>query len=82
LPLSLGPIKLWRGTFARHSLVLPLTAFERRLVESIDGVQTIGGILGASQPPDGGDTFARARRLFERLFWYDQVVFDAAHVRQ
>jgi SAM-dependent methyltransferase len=60
----------------RHTytdLYLPLTAEELALVASIDGVRTIGAIAG-----DAADNRTVARLLFERLWWYDQIVFDTS----
>jgi hypothetical protein len=62
----------------RHTytdLYLPLNAGELALVEAIDGVRTIGAIAG-----DGADVRSVAQ-LFERLWSYDQVVFDASRAR-
>jgi hypothetical protein len=40
--------------------------------DAIDGERTIGEILREHGHPD------TVRGLFERLWWYDQVVFDAS----
>jgi hypothetical protein len=43
------------------------------MVEAIDGCRSIGAIaelIGAGA--------GRARSLFERLWWYDEMVFDAS----
>ena len=53
-------------------LYLPIDAREARLVAGVDGVRTIGQL--AASPADR----AHARSLFERLWWYDQVVFDTS----
>lgn len=53
-------------------LYLPIDAREKSLFDAIDGEHTIGEI--AAQQGDRDTT----RRLFERLWWYDQVVFDAS----
>jgi SAM-dependent methyltransferase len=53
-------------------LILPVDAQEKRLFDAIDGERTIGEIAR------GLPTFDVARSLFERLWWYDQVVFDAS----
>ena len=47
---------------------------EKLLVDAIDGERSIGEIAGDS-PRD------ICRDLFERLWWYDQVVFDASRRR-
>lgn len=60
-------------------LVLPIDNEERRLFEAIDGQRTIAEIMDLvpdkvnhSGHSGGTPTF------FERLWWYDQVVFDAS----
>jgi hypothetical protein len=49
-----------------------VTEDEFGLVESVDGVRSIGDVA------DAGTGFDAARALFERLWWYDQVVFDTS----
>jgi SAM-dependent methyltransferase len=56
-------------------LILTVDAFENRLFGAIDGKRTLGEILELAGM--GGDE-RRALRLFERLWQYDQVVFDAS----
>ena len=53
-------------------LYLPVDAREKQLFDAIDGERTIGEIIGQNGQRD------IARALFERLWWYDQVVFDAS----
>lgn len=53
-------------------IYLPIDAPEKRLLDAIDGERTIGAIVGEHGQRD------TARVLFERLWWYDQVVFDAS----
>ena len=57
-------------------LVLGLDAFEDRLFGTIDGNRTIAEILQVASP--GGERAAHALRFFQRLWQYDQVVFDAS----
>jgi SAM-dependent methyltransferase len=57
-----------------HDLILVLDAADKRLFEGIDGRRSIAEIAGHAGEP-GGD---HARRLFQRLWWYDQVAFDAS----
>ena len=59
-----------RHTFT--DLYMPIRAEERVWLEAIDGTRTIDEIVG--NPADR----AAARSLFERLWWYDQVVFDSS----
>jgi hypothetical protein len=59
-------------THTYTDLYLPIDAQQKQLFDSIDGERTIGEIAGKR-----GD-YDIARALFQRLWWYDQVVFDAA----
>jgi SAM-dependent methyltransferase len=52
-------------------LYLPIDAQQKQLFDAIDGERTIGEIARKHGDPDA------ALALFERLWWYDQVVFDA-----
>lgn len=59
----------------RHTytdLYLPLGTRELALVNEIDGVRSIRALAHGTGEVDA------VRRLFERLWWYDQVVFDAS----
>ena len=58
-------------THTYTDLYLPIDAHQKGLFDSIDGERTIGEIARKHGDPD------TARALFERLWWYDQVVFDA-----
>jgi SAM-dependent methyltransferase len=51
--------------------VLPLNAHELELVEAIDGRRTVGDLSGVA----GASVVAP---LLERMWWHDQVVFDAS----
>jgi SAM-dependent methyltransferase len=53
-------------------LYLPIDTQEKQRFDSIDGERTIGEIAGKHKGLDA------TRSLFERLWWYDQVVFDAS----
>jgi 2-polyprenyl-3-methyl-5-hydroxy-6-metoxy-1,4-benzoquinol methylase len=60
-------------------LILPINATEKRLFEAIDGKRTIAEIIsGTESRKNDHQHRERARSLFERLWWYDQVVFDAS----
>ncbi len=66
-------------THTDTDLYLPITAAEKRLLEAIDGKSSLAEIVakaGASPPKQS--QVEKARSFFERLWWYDQVVFDAA----
>jgi SAM-dependent methyltransferase len=66
-------------THAYRDLTMPIDSTEKRLFAAIDGNRSIGDILErvfpSSQTRSQSD---RARRFFERLWWHDQVVFDAS----
>ena len=60
-------------------LVLTVDPFENRLLGAIDGKRTLAEILPfGSEDRDG---VRRALRFFERLWQYDQIVFDASAPR-
>ena len=60
-------------------LVLPIDVLEKRLFDAIDGRCSVAGIIEQLQEPRNGDrNWDRARTFFERLWAYDQVVFDAS----
>jgi hypothetical protein len=59
-------------------LFMPINTIEMRWYAAIDGVRPIGEILAGS--PSASPEPARlklAPAFFERLWWYDQVVFAA-----
>jgi hypothetical protein len=70
-------------------LYLPITAQEKEWVEAINGKRTIDDIVDSTKTGDSNRRHREhARGFFERLWWYDQVVFDTsretapgAHVR-
>ena len=57
-------------------LICTVNSFEDRLLGAIDGSRTLGEILRLAFP--GGDGESRALRFFERIWQYDQIVFDAS----
>ena len=59
-------------THTYTDLYLPIDAQEKNLFAAIDGERTIGEIAREHVTSD------TARAFFERLWWYDQVVFDAS----
>ncbi len=67
-------------------LIMPIGPTEKRLFDAIDGNRSIGDIA-RSIGDNAGNTlssslrttnFDVARKFFERLWWHDQVVFDAS----
>jgi hypothetical protein len=57
-------------------LICTVDSFEDRLLGAIDGNRTLGEILRLAFPE--GDGERRALRFFERLWQYDQIVFDVS----
>jgi hypothetical protein len=62
-----------------HDLILAVDTQEKQMCDAIDGRRTIAEIVEYAR---GGNVWSRARALFERLWWYDQVVFDASMIRE
>ena len=59
-------------------LIVVIDALEKRMLDAIDGHRSIATIVDRA----GGDgLLPRARALFEKLYWYDQVVFDSSESR-
>ena len=61
-------------------LVLFVDAAELQMVEAIDGKRSVAEIIqpNAAPQPAGRQLRGHARGFFERLWWYDQVVFDTS----
>jgi SAM-dependent methyltransferase len=57
-------------------LYLPIDGEEKVLFDAVDGKRTITEIVRTTGT--GEHRWEQARSLFERLWWYDQVVFDAS----
>jgi SAM-dependent methyltransferase len=57
-------------------LIVTVDSFEDRLLGAIDGNRTLAEILRSVLPD--GESESRALRFFQRLWQYDQVVFDAS----
>jgi SAM-dependent methyltransferase len=53
-------------------LFLPIDAQQKKMFDAIDGTRSLGRIADEHGQRDA------ARAFFERLWWYDQVVFDAS----
>jgi 2-polyprenyl-3-methyl-5-hydroxy-6-metoxy-1,4-benzoquinol methylase len=56
-----------------HDLVLPIDAEEKRLFDAIDGRRNIAEIVEAAS---GNAAWPVARTFFQKLWWYDQVVYQ------
>ena len=60
-------------------LYLPVTATEKRVLDAIDGELTVSEILKRAWPSSHDDPQRDgASAFFEKLWWHDQVVFDAS----
>jgi SAM-dependent methyltransferase len=71
LPPGIAAILVNRA-HTQTDICLPLRQSEMKLLQAIDGQRKIGEMLANDGERD------TARSLFERLWWHDQVVFDAA----
>jgi hypothetical protein len=70
LPPSVAAVLINR-THTYTDLIMPINITEKRWFDVIDGQRRISEIV---KP-----TSSAARAFFERLWWYDQVVFDTTH---
>ncbi len=64
---------LLNRTHLFHDLVLVIDEHEKRMYEAIDGHRSISEIVDESK--GASET---ARNFFEKLWWYDQAVFDTS----
>jgi SAM-dependent methyltransferase len=76
LPVGAAAVLINRSHIYRD-LFLPVGPKEKTWLEAIDGVRSIGDILERTPSLRTNDLEA-ARRFFNRLWWYDQVVFDTS----
>jgi hypothetical protein len=60
-----------------HDLILAIDANEKKLFDLIDGRRSVAGIIDQASLNQSSQ---KARCLFEKLWWYDQVVFDTSAV--
>jgi hypothetical protein len=82
LPLGTAAV-LINQTHAYKDLLLLINSREKRLFDGIDGVRSIGNIAEMTMSSSNLKTHHDiARVFFERLWWHDQVVFDASHRTQ
>ena len=66
-------------THTYRDLFMPISTTEKRLFDAIDGTRTIGDIAERALPSSPNKSrLDMARPFFERLWHYDQVVFDAS----
>jgi SAM-dependent methyltransferase len=59
-------------------LLMTIDTTEKRMFDAIDGRRSVGDILEMTLPSSPGQAQPDARAFFERLWWHDQVVFDAS----
>ena len=68
-------------THTYRDLIMPISPTEKRLFEAIDGKNSLGDIVDRTWPASPKKSQLEvARSFFERLWWYDQVVFDASNL--
>ncbi|MEJ2301662.1 MAG: methyltransferase [Anaerolineales bacterium] len=66
-------------THTYRDLYMPIDSTEKRWFDAIDGNRKIGDIVKRTLPPSQKEPHLdHARVFFERLWWFDQVVFNAA----
>ena len=66
-------------THAYRDLLMPIDSTEKRLFDAIDGNHTIGSIVERTLPSSQTRSqLDMPRTFFEKLWWYDQVVFDTS----
>jgi hypothetical protein len=77
LPVGADAVLINR-THSYRDIFLAITPAEKRLFDAVDGNRTIDDILKRTvRSPERSDQEI-ARNFFERLWWHDQVVFDAS----
>jgi SAM-dependent methyltransferase len=74
LPAGAAAVLLNRA-HPHHDLILPVNVQEKRLFDAVDGRRSIAEIVDRV---GGHEQLPQAKAFFEKLFWYDQVVFDAS----
>lgn len=70
LPLSAAAV-LINQAHSQTDVYLPINRLQKAMVDQIDGRKTIRQIIAKT------DGESEALTLFRRLWWYDQIVFDA-----
>jgi SAM-dependent methyltransferase len=68
-------------THTYRDLILPIDSVEKGWFDAMDGNCSIGDIIKRNEPASQNQLHLdRARSFFERLWWYDQIVFDASRL--
>jgi len=75
LPVGAEAVLINRSHSYRD-IFMPIDSLEKRLFDALDGTHTIAELLDSMPTPLERPHRDVARSLFERLWWYDQVVFD------
>jgi SAM-dependent methyltransferase len=70
-------------THTYRDIYMPINATEKFLFDAIDGSASIGDIVKRVMPSEQIESqLDMALAFFEKLWWYDQVVFDTSQRRQ
>ena len=78
LPPGAGTV-LINQTHTSRDLFMPINATEKRWFDAIDGTRRIGDIVEKTTPSSPKNSqIEEVRTFFERLWRYDQIVFDAS----
>lgn len=78
LPLGVAALLINRS-HTNRDLVMPINAAQKRMFDAVNGSCNIGEIVAASPPSQQGSSPSElARSFFDRLWWWDQVVFDTS----
>jgi|RhiMetdeSRZDD1v2_1073273.scaffolds.fasta_scaffold215822_2 SAM-dependent methyltransferase len=81
LPVGAAGV-LINQTHAYRDLIMPIDSTEKRLFDAIDGISSIASIVERTLPSaQTKSQLDMARTFFEKLWWHDQVVFDASLCR-
>ena len=66
-------------THTYRDLFMPINSTEKRWFDAMNGKRSIGNIVEVTRPSAQKKSQPEtARSFFERLWWYDQIVFDAS----
>ncbi len=66
-------------THTYTDIFLPINAAEKRFLDAIDGKRSLAEIMAKAETSSPKKSWGElARSFFERLWWYDQVLFDAS----
>jgi SAM-dependent methyltransferase len=77
LPVGAEAVLINR-THSYRDIFLAINPAEKRLFDAVDGNRTIDQILKRTVTSPERSDQEMARNFFERLWWHDQVVFDAS----